>query len=146
MKKFLLYFLAIFILIQFIRPTKNKSITDTNKNLALATPVSEDVQSILQRSCYDCHSNNTNYEWYHNIAPFSFAVAYHIKDGKEHINFDTWAKYNKDQKKHIIDDLQEAIETREMPLVGYLKFHPEAVLSDADNKKLLDWVNTLEAN
>jgi len=129
---------------QIYRPTKNINEQVAKESIASHIEVPENIHSILENSCYDCHSNNTNYLWYHNIAPLSWVVGRHIKEGKEHLNFDEWAAYNADQKGHIIDDLKESIETREMPLIGYLKFHPEAVLSEGDNQLLLDWIHSLE--
>ncbi len=90
MKKFLFYFVALVALIQVIRPSKNRSDV-VSENTAIVAP--ENIQSILNKSCNDCHSNNTNYEWYHNIAPVSWLVALHIKQGKNHVNFDNWATY-----------------------------------------------------
>lgn len=144
MKKFLFYLILVLLLIQLYRPTKNTNELVAEEGISVQNEVLENIQIILKNSCYDCHSNNTNYLWYHNIAPISWIVGGHIKEGKEHLNFDEWVNYNADQKKHIIDDLKESIETREMPLVGYLKFHPEASLSEADNQLLLDWINSLE--
>lgn len=144
MKKFFLYLLALIVLIQLIRPSKNSSEELSKNGIQTEVAISESIQSIIDRSCNDCHSNNTKYDWYHEIAPFSWVVAMHIKEGKEHVNFDEWKTYNKDQKQHIIEELEEVIETREMPLVGYLKFHPEAIISDEDNNELLDWIRTLE--
>ncbi len=144
MKKFFLYLILLIVLIQFIRPNKNSSEQVSKNGIQTEVTVPENIQSILDRSCNDCHSNNTNYDWYHEIVPFSWVVASHVKEGKEHINFDEWITYNKDQKEHIIEELEEVIESREMPLVGYLKFHPEAIISDEDNNKLLDWIRTLE--
>ena len=144
MKKFFLYLLALIVLIQLIRPSKNSSEELSKNGIQTEVAISESIQSIIDRSCNDCHSNNTKYDWYHEIAPFSWVVAMHIKEGKEHVNFDEWSTYNKEQKQHIIEELGEVIEIRKMPLVGYLKFHPEAIISDEDNNELLDWIRTLE--
>ena len=144
MKKFLLYLLVVIVAIQLYRPKKNQSTIVPENHISTVVEVSNEIQSILDRSCNDCHSNNTNYLWYHNIAPISFVVASHVKEGKEHLNFDEWRSYNANQLKHIIGDFAETVETREMPLVGYLKLHPESILSDDDNQKLLAWIETLE--
>lgn len=144
MKRFLFYFVIVLLLIQLLRPTKNTNTNEAFKNISAEVDVPENIQGILKRSCNDCHSNDTNYLWYHNIAPISWVVASHVKDGKKHLNFDFWGKYNANQKAHIIEGLKETIETREMPLIGYLKLHPEAVISDEDNLELLEWIHSLE--
>lgn len=140
MKKIFTYLILVLLVIQVIRPSKNKS--EIVSKTALVAP--ENIQTIINKSCNDCHSNNTKYEWYHSIAPISWMVALHVKQGKDNLNFDKWNTYNKDQKRHIIKDLKESIETREMPLVGYLKVHPDAVLSKQDHQELLDWIATLK--
>ncbi len=91
MKKFLMYFIIGLLVIQVIRPSKNKHEVNPEQSIGQVVAVPDDVQAIFERSCYDCHSNNTNYLWYHEIAPMSWVVAYHIKDGKEHLNFDEFA-------------------------------------------------------
>lgn len=144
MKKFLFYLILVLLLIQLYRPTKNRSELVAKDSITASNEVPEKIQSILKNSCNDCHTNNTNYLWYHNIAPISWVVARHVKEGKEHLNFDEWTVYNKNQKRHILEDLKESIETREMPIVGYLKMHPEAIVSDSDNELLLDWIDSLE--
>ncbi|WP_394347781.1 heme-binding domain-containing protein [Pedobacter hiemivivus] len=45
-----------------------------------------DVQGILKKACYDCHSNNTDYPWYTYIQPFHWFMNYHIAS-KEELNF-----------------------------------------------------------
>jgi hypothetical protein len=144
MIKKLIYIFVFIIVIQLIPIKKNQTSEPMENSIYSLVSVPENVENIIKKSCNDCHSNNTRYEWYHSVAPFSWAVAYHIKDGKKHLNFDEWGSYNKYQKESIISDLRETIETREMPLVGYLKVHPEAVVSDKENQELLDWINTLE--
>lgn len=143
MKKFVFFLIVLVLLMQLIRPTKNITKEIATNNITTQIDVPENIQSLIDRSCNDCHSNNTAYLWYHNIAPISWVAAHHVKEGKEHVNFDEWANYNANQKNHIIEELKETIESREMPLVGYLKFHPEAIISDEDNAKLLDWIKTL---
>jgi len=144
MIKKILYFFGFLVIIQLIPISKNTSDIVSKNSIYTVVTVPENVEKTIKKSCNDCHSNNTKYEWYHRIAPFSWVVAFHIKDGKKHVNFDEWATYNKYQKKSIITDLRKTIETREMPYVGYLKAHPEAVISDKDNQELLDFINTLE--
>lgn len=143
MKKVLWILLAVIILMQIIRPDKNIDDKVSPEALNQIMEVPADIETILERSCYDCHSNNTHYDWYHEIAPISWLVNSHVKEGKEHLNFDAWSSYNERQKNHIISDLDESVREREMPLALYVVVHPEARISEEDNQKLLDWINTL---
>ncbi len=142
MKKILLFVLAFVVLIQLIRPNKNQEVVDAKKQIGAVIEVPADVQAILKRSCNDCHSNQTNYLWYHEIAPMSWMVARHIKEGKEHVNFDEFASYNQRQRAHILEETAEVIQHGEMPLKGYVVFHPETALSKSDIEKIKSWAST----
>jgi len=143
MKKVVLGILVVFILIQFIRPDKNDSKNYTN-DITTVMEVPEDVQLILKTSCADCHSNHTVYPWYNDVAPVSWFIASHVNDGKEHLNFSEWTGYNKNQKDHILNDLEEVLQSRGMPLSSYLKKHKEAEMTDTQYNTLLNWVKTIK--
>ena len=142
MKKVLLGVLVVFILIQFIRPEKNDSKDGTN-DITTVMQVPEEVKEIIKTSCADCHSNYTNYPWYSEIVPVSWYLAQHVNEGKEHLNFSEWAAYNKNQKSHIIKDMDEELEEHKMPLKSYLIIHKEAKMTEDQYRTLLNWVKTI---
>ncbi|MDP2069951.1 MAG: heme-binding domain-containing protein [Lutibacter sp.] len=143
MKRLLLIILALFILIQFIKIEKNDSKSEMNA-ISTVMEIPVEVNKIIQTSCADCHSNSTKYPWYSEIAPASWFLAQHIKEGKEKLNFSEWTTYNKDQKQHIIKDLKEVLNEREMPLKSYVLVHKELGLSENQYQILYDWVNTIQ--
>jgi len=145
MKKVLLGILVVFILIQMIRPTKNDSKNDIN-HISTVIVVPNEVQEIFKTSCNDCHSNNTVYPWYNEIAPVSWYLAQHINEGKEHMNLSEWTVYNKNQQDHILKDFEEVLETHEMPLKSYLIIHKEAKLTTEQYDVLLNWVKSININ
>lgn len=143
MKKVLLLILVAFILIQFVRPEKNESKNEMNA-MGTVMEIPVEVTKIIQTSCADCHSNSTNYPWYSEIAPASWYLAQHVKEGKEHLNFSEWTTYNKDQQEHILKDIKEVLNEREMPLKSYLLIHKEAKLTENQYQILYDWANTVK--
>lgn len=143
MKKIVLIILAVFILIQFVRPEKNNSQNETN-SIEIVMEVPTEVQQILKTSCNNCHSNNTAYPWYSEIAPVSWYLASHVNEGKEHLNFSEWALYNENQKNHIIEDLLEELEEKKMPLKSYLIVHENAKMTAEQYKILINWVKTIK--
>jgi len=142
MKKVLLGILVVIILIQFIRPEKNDSAIATN-DISNAVLIPEEVKEIIKTSCADCHSNKTIYPWYSEIAPVSWYLAQHVNEGKEHLNFSEWTAYNKNQKSHILKDLEEELEDHEMPLKSYLIIHKDAEMTQNQYETLLNWVKTI---
>ncbi|WP_372800302.1 heme-binding domain-containing protein [Lutibacter sp.] len=142
MKKVLLIMLVLVVVMQFIRPEKNNSKDYTN-DISTVVHVPNDVQEILKTSCADCHSNNTVYPWYSEIAPVSWYLASHVNDGKKHLNFSEWTSYNQNQQSHIKKDLEEVMEENEMPLKSYLIVHKDAKLSAKQHEILSNWIQTI---
>jgi len=145
MKKVLLGILVVFILIQMIRPTKNDSRNDIN-HISTVMAVPNEVREIFKTSCNDCHSNNTVYPWYSEVAPVSWYLAQHINEGKEHMNLSEWTVYNKNQQDHILKDFEEVLETHEMPLKSYLIIHKDAEMTNEQYEVLMNWVKSINLN
>ena len=77
--------------IQFIRPEKNNEGYKSVAAFEKETKPSVKVASILKENCYDCHSNQTQYPWYSEVAPFSLWLADHIEHGRKHFNVSDWS-------------------------------------------------------
>ncbi|MFT7879810.1 MAG: heme-binding domain-containing protein [Sulfurimonas sp.] len=99
---------------------------------------SHEVMDMLRTSCYDCHSYETKMPWYGNVAPISWEVRGHIKDGRKWLNFQEWNTYSEEKKQKIYKGIVKTINHR-MPLPGYLRFHEEAKLSKAERDTIKKW-------
>lgn len=135
--------LLAFIVIQFIRPEKNKAEGISNNDISKIYAVPENVQVILKTSCYDCHSNNTVYPWYAEIQPVAWWLDDHIKDGKKDLNFSEFAGYAARRQYRKLEEVTEMTEEGKMPLDSYLWIHKNAKLDDGQKQTLANWVNTV---
>jgi hypothetical protein len=134
-----------FIAIQFYRPARiNVPIVEA-ETLEATTQVPENVQEILKRSCNDCHTNQTDWIWYSNIAPISWGMVDHVNDGRNQLNFSKWGTYSPNRKDHKLDEICEQVEIGEMPHYQYLWLHWNAELSKDDVKILCDWTKNEKA-
>jgi hypothetical protein len=106
--------------------------------------VPKNVEAILRTSCYDCHSNNTNYPWYSNVQPIRFFMEHHIKEAKENLNFNEFGKYSKRKQESKLDRIVKQIQSDEMPLASYTLIHKNATLTATQKKEVLDWINKIE--
>jgi hypothetical protein len=97
------------------------------------------VRTVLEESCYDCHSHATRWPWYAWVAPASWLVAYDVTQGREHLNFSTWGRYDPEEREENLEEIAEMVEEGEMPLWYYLPLHPDARLTDADLAALRAW-------
>jgi len=135
LKKSLLFFVAFLLALQFIPLEK----TNPKSDATLALHADAKVMQVLKKSCYDCHSNATEWSIYSDIAPLSFIVHSHVDDARKALNFSEWQKISKDIK---IARLKRTITTLKldmMPLSSYLMFHQEKSLSSEDKKVLTQW-------
>lgn len=141
-----LYVLAVvLVLIQFYRPDLNNSSYESAVNAFIQqNNVSSEVESILKTSCFDCHSNHTNYPLYAQVAPMSFWINHHVEEGKEHLNFSDWNNYSIKKKLHKLDEIIEEIDEHEMPLSSYTLLHDDAKLSQESSKLLINWSKELQ--
>jgi len=98
----------------------------------------QEIMSLLKTSCYDCHSYKTTIPWYGHIAPVSFEVKSHIKDGRAWLNFQKWGQYNEEKKQKIFKGIKKTINLR-MPIPMYLKMHEEAKLTQKQKDKIKAW-------
>lgn len=136
-KVLLVLALVALVAIQFIRPEKNSEGYKSVTSFESETKPSAEVAAILKESCYDCHSNQTQYPWYAEVAPFSLWLEEHIIDGKKHFNVSAWNDYSVKKKEHKLEEFVEMIEKDEMPLRSYTIIHGN--LSEDDKKLLLQW-------
>lgn len=145
-KKIAIVLLIVLIGMQFYRPEKNKAEGDYVAAFEAETQPSAEVKQILKTACYDCHSANTEYPWYNNIAPVSYWLADHIEDGKRHLNFSDWENYDSKKKDHKLEEVIEEVKEGKMPLNEYTWTHADANLSEDQISALLAWANNARAN
>ena len=137
--------LFLFIAIQVYQPTLNVDkgqVYQTDFIQSSNVPI--EVGNILRTSCYDCHSNNTNYVWYDYIQPARFLVENHIKSAKEDLNFNDWGKYSNRKQERLLTSIKKQIKTGKLPLPSYTLMHKVAELNNAQIKILTSWLEERE--
>ena len=136
---FLLILLAVFIVIQLIRPEKNLGSLDTEVDFLQVSQVPDTLAALFLNSCYDCHSDQSRYPWYNRVAPVSWYLNKHIIEGKSHLNFSSWGILDKVQKISVLDQICEECTIGTMPLKSYLFIHGDARLGEEDIKTICEW-------
>ncbi len=94
---------------------------------------SQATRDLAAAACFDCHSNETTWPWYTNIAPVSWLTQRHVDEGREKLNFSTWGA-GEQETEEIVRMIREG----EMPTADYLLMHPEARLDAAQTQTLVD--------
>ena len=133
-----------FVGIQFIPTERNQSYTVPETDFMLVHNVPETIQKKLQVSCYDCHSNNTQYPWYNKIQPAAWFLEDHIKEGKAELNFNEWDSLSSRRKSSKLRSIIKQIERGEMPLDSYTLIHKDAKFSEAEAEELINFITQLK--
>ena len=132
------------IVIQFFPITLNESDTVPQSDFMVENQVPATIKNRLQVSCYDCHSNNTDYPWYSKIQPAAWYLEDHIQDGKDELNFNEWAEYSDRRKNSKLRSIISQIEEDKMPLDSYTLIHKDAILSDEDKRVIINYMTALK--
>jgi hypothetical protein len=139
--------LLAFIVIQLFRPSKdNNSTAASLANINNFCTVPSDIDQALKSSCYDCHSNKTNYPWYSSVQPIGWWLESHIKEGKKELNFDEFGNYPLRRKYHKMEEIGEMVDEDEMPLSSYTLIHTSSKLSPEQKRQLVIWSEQIRSD
>lgn len=142
-KAIILAVVGVFIIIQFIRPDRNHTGQVSEQSLVRLYHAPDSINHMLQQSCMNCHSNNTDYPWYTNVQPVGWWLERHIRKGKEELNLDEFAAYSERRRMSKLRSMKNQVRDGEMPLPSYIWIHQDARLSDAQKGKLISWLDNI---
>lgn len=131
------------VVMQFIQPDRTNPKYDSSQDFLTVNAVDSEIGHFIKTACYDCHSNETKWPWYSKVAPMSYAVAHHVEEGREHLNFSEWGTYSEGKADHKLEECIEEIKEGEMPLWGYTALHADADLTDEQLEQLVNFFDGL---
>ncbi len=140
-KKVLIALLIVFVGIQFIPTKRNQSNKMLPTDITLIYNVPKNVQSIFETSCYNCHSNNTDYPWYNKVQPIAWLLEFHIEEGKSELNFNEFGSYSMKKRKSKLKAMANQIKDGDMPLFSYTLMHGDAKITKNKKAVVLNWIN-----
>jgi hypothetical protein len=144
-KKISIVGFVVFLLMQLYQPARNINygpVSTVHITKTYGVPIN--VRTILQTSCYDCHSNNTNYPWYSYIQPVRLFMDSHIKEGKGNLNFSEWGNYSSRKQGNKLDRIIKQITSNEMPLTSYTVIHRNAILTGVQKEEIIHWIDKMK--
>jgi mono/diheme cytochrome c family protein len=121
--------IALFLLIQLIPYGRNHTNPAVVSEPNWDTP---QTRALAQRACFDCHSNETVWPWYSNVAPVSWLVYADVAEGRSQMNFSDWGR----GRQPSTSDIQSEVSEGGMPPAQYLLLHANARLSAAERQAL----------
>jgi hypothetical protein len=128
--------IVVFAALQLFNPSRTNPPVKTDFIAATSPPAS--VAADIRAACYDCHSHETTWPLYSRIAPVSWLIASDVNEGRKHLNLSDWPSESSRAAKQL-DRMNEVVDYREMPPKKYTLLHPDARLSEAQRKEVMDW-------
>ena len=134
------------VVIQFIKPSRANPPVVASRTLESHMDVPPEVQSVLKRSCYDCHSNATVWPWYSNVAPVSWYVASDVNGARSHVNFQDWAaQINEQEGKEHLGLACKLVREGRMPPAEYRVMHKGTPVSAEEANTVCAWTRKMGA-
>ena len=126
--------IGLFLLIQLIPFGHNRTNPPVVSEPNWSSPA---ARALVKEHCFQCHSNETNWTWYANIAPGSWLIAYDVIEGRDQFNFSDW-----NNNPGELDEIIEVIQEGEMPPIQYWIFHPNSKMDAQQKQELIDALNS----
>ena len=117
------------------------TVSHTNPPVVSDLVAGEAVRAILRRSCYDCHSNETDWRFYAYVAPISWMVTDDVEHARARLNFSEWGRYSREKRRAKAREILEEIETAEMPPNRYALVHRGARPDAGEIELLRRWAD-----
>ena len=144
-KQVAVVFVIVFAAAQLIRPDRANPATDAARTIQAHAGTTSELAAVLDRSCRDCHSNNTVWPWYTQIAPLSWRMASGVAEGRKAVNFSEWASDPPDVQRMLLSVSCQDARSGKMP-GPYTFVRPETKLSPQDIETTCVAARQAEAN
>jgi hypothetical protein len=146
LKQAAVVFIVLFAAAQLVRPERANPATDPSRAIRAHVADSSQLPTVLDRACGDCHSNNTVWPSYAQIAPLSWVMARAVAEGRSAVNYSEWGAYSPGQQRTLLAASCDDASTGRMPGGAWTLLHPEARLSSQDIETICTAARQAETN
>jgi hypothetical protein len=145
LKQAVIVFVVVFVVAQFVRPQHGNPPTDERRTIQAHMGTTSPLVAVLDRSCGDCHSNNTAWPWYTEIAPLSWLMASGVAEGRKAVNFSEWSAYPPSAQRALLSASCQDATDGKMP-GPYTILRPATRLSTQDIETICSAARQADAN
>ena len=127
--------------IQLVPVKRDNPAVDPSKTIYASQPVPTDVKAVFERSCKNCHSNQTAWPWYSYVAPASWVVAHDVHQARKTMNLSEWGSYSAQRKEDKLEEICEQLTNGDMPDRKYAIFHRNARITPEERAVVCQWTD-----
>jgi Haem-binding domain len=126
---------------QLVPVNRSNPTVDPSKTLDAAQSVPAAVQSVFDRSCKNCHSDETKWPWYSYVAPVSWVIAHDVHEGRNAMNFSRWGNYTASKKEDRLEEICEQVTNGDMPDRKYAFVWRNARVTAVERAAICQWAD-----
>jgi hypothetical protein len=138
-RSILIALFVIVLAIQLVPVHRTNPPFDPAATLERSATVPANVKAILDRSCKDCHSNETRWPGYAYVAPMSWLLVHDVNEARENLNLSEWGTDDAEAQNDSLIEICRRVRRGQMPLKRYAWIHPSARLTAEDVEALCEW-------
>ena len=139
-------FIVLFAAAQLVRPDRTNPPTDPGRTIRAHVAETSQLPAVLDRACGECHSNNTAWPSYAQIAPLSWVLARAVAEGRNAVNYSEWGAYSPAQQRALLAASCDDARSGKMPGGAWTLLHPEARLSNQDVETICAAARQVQTN
>jgi len=146
LKQAAVVFVVVFAAAQLVRPEHANPATDPTRTIRAHMGDASGLPAVLDRACGGCHSNDTVWPSYAQMAPVSWVLARAVAEGRNAVNYSEWGAYSPAQQRTLLAASCDDASSGKMPGGAWTLLHPEARLSNHDVETICAAARQVQTN
>jgi hypothetical protein len=133
--------LVLLMAIQFVAVNRSNPKADPSQTIYATLPVPAEVRAVLERSCKNCHSDETSWPWYSHVAPVSWIITRDVHQARKAMNLSEWETYSANKKTDKLEEICEQLTNGDMPDRKYTLIHRQARPTAKERDVVCQWTD-----
>jgi hypothetical protein len=138
-KRVRLVVVALILVAQLVPVDRRNPLAELSNTIYATQNIPPSVMAVLERSCKNCHSNQTNWPWYSYVAPVSWIVAHDVHQARKAMNFSEWKGYSAKRREDKLEEICDQVTNGDMPDGIYLLLHRDALVTQQERQEICQW-------
>jgi hypothetical protein len=124
---------------QVFQPDRTNPETDPSLSIRQDPWATPEILGLMERACFDCHTNETRWPWYSAVTPVNFLTVRDVEEGRKHLNLSEWSSQPRSRRASALERMADEVTDGAMPLPPYVLMHSEAKWTEEEKKMFLNW-------
>lgn len=100
------------------------------------------VEPMLKNSCFDCHTTQTVFPWYHSLPLIGGWMDGHLEEAREHLDLDKGFPFGGHATQlEQLAEIKKVVGEGEMPIFSYRIMHWGKLIEGEKQDTLFDWIS-----